>query len=342
MIPAINMLSSAEKVKGQGVGSAYREQVNLVTEALKDKFEVKINRWCAAEIMHYHTINFRYFLTLPLAKIKGKTVGYVHFLPETMDESLNFPKFIRKIFYWYVIRFYKAMDALVTVNPYFIEKLAAYGIKKEKITYIPNFVSEDSFYRLNEEELAETRRQYEIPDDAFVVLGVGQIQTRKGVMDFMEIARQMPSVTFLWAGGFSFGQLTSGYEELKTAVEHPPENLKFLGIIDRSEMNRIYNLCDVMFLPSFGELFPMSILEAMNSHRPILLRDLEEYKIILFDFYLKADNNDSFIELLSKLKSDSEFYQNACEMSRQGHIFYSKEHVVAMWEKFYTGLLNKN
>ena len=32
----INMVSSADKVQGQGVGSAYEEQVALVKEGLKD------------------------------------------------------------------------------------------------------------------------------------------------------------------------------------------------------------------------------------------------------------------------------------------------------------------
>ena len=39
----INMLSSADKVDGQGVGSAYLEQVSLVKEGSKDLFDVKIN-----------------------------------------------------------------------------------------------------------------------------------------------------------------------------------------------------------------------------------------------------------------------------------------------------------
>ena len=36
----INMLSSADKVEGQGVGSAYLEQVNLVKEGADDLFTV--------------------------------------------------------------------------------------------------------------------------------------------------------------------------------------------------------------------------------------------------------------------------------------------------------------
>ena len=53
----INMLSSADKVAGQGVGSAYLEQVALVKEKLSDIFEVKINGGVKYDIMHHHTID---------------------------------------------------------------------------------------------------------------------------------------------------------------------------------------------------------------------------------------------------------------------------------------------
>ena len=39
----INMLSNADKVEGQGVGSAYLEQVKLVSEGASDLFDVRIN-----------------------------------------------------------------------------------------------------------------------------------------------------------------------------------------------------------------------------------------------------------------------------------------------------------
>ena len=41
----IIMYSSADKVDGQGVGSAYEEQVNLIKEGASDIFEVGINNW---------------------------------------------------------------------------------------------------------------------------------------------------------------------------------------------------------------------------------------------------------------------------------------------------------
>ncbi len=39
----LTMLSSAEKVKGQGVASAYRELVNLLEERYKNEIDMKIN-----------------------------------------------------------------------------------------------------------------------------------------------------------------------------------------------------------------------------------------------------------------------------------------------------------
>lgn len=334
----INMLSSAEKVKGQGVASAYIEQVNLVKDGLSDKYKVEVNKLKFSDITHYHTVDLKHFLSLPFAKICGKTVGYVHFLPETIEESLDMPILFKKAFYKYMITFYNKMDYLVTVNPYFIDKLCEYGIDRRKITYIPNFVSSKDFYPYDIEKKKEIRKNYGIDPNAFVVLGVGQVQTRKGVFDFVEIAKNMPNIQFIWAGGFSFGKITSGYKELKEIVESPPKNVKFIGIVERDCMNAVYNMADVFFLPSYNELFPMSILEAMNCHLPIVLRDIDIYKNILFDYYLKANNNLEFEKVLHRLNCDERYYNTARNKSIQGSMYYSREHVLQLWREFYDNI----
>ncbi|WP_291632707.1 glycosyltransferase family 4 protein [Clostridium sp.] len=334
-MPTINMLSSADKVKGQGVGSAYLEQVNLVQSGLDKEYKVVINKRERTEIMHYHTIDFKHYLSVPFAKRKGVTVGYVHFLPETIEGSIKLPNLIKKIFYKYIISFYNSMDYLVTVNPNFITKLEAYNINRKKITYIPNFVSAEKFYNLSAEDKCIAKEKLKIAKDAFVVLGVGQIQTRKGVIDFIDIAKKLPQVQFIWAGGFSFGNITAGYKELKNKTENAPKNILFTGIVERDLMNDIYNVSDVLFMPSYNELFPMSILEAMNTSTPILLRDLELYEDILFDYYLKEHDNEGFIKAIEKLRNDSEYYNQAKEKAIRGHNFYSRENVLAMWQDFY-------
>lgn len=159
----VNMKSAADKVEGQGVLSAYLEQVNLVKTDLAEYFDVTVNAHRRADITHYHTINPTFFLGIPSAKRHGVAVGYVHFLPETVDSSLNLPKFARKVFYKYMLKFYKSMDHLVVVNPYFIERLAHYGVKEERVTAIPNFVSAQKFYPVDEEPACNTGKNTTSP-----------------------------------------------------------------------------------------------------------------------------------------------------------------------------------
>nr|WP_304524010.1 glycosyltransferase [Bacillus sp. JCM 19034] len=211
----LNMMSSAEKVKGQGVASAFRELVNLLNDNDKSIYQLTINKNDSADVTHYHTVDFPFFLSTFAYKKRGTKVGYVHFLPETLEDSLKLPPGIKSIFNRYLIAFYKRMDWLVVVNPTFIHKLEVHGIDKRKIVFIPNFVSKKAFHPVGEVEKLEKRRTYGISEKSFVVIGAGQVQYRKGVLDFVEVAKQLPDIQFIWAGGFSFGTMTAGYKELK-------------------------------------------------------------------------------------------------------------------------------
>ena len=175
-----------------------------------------------------------------------------------------------------------------------------------------------------------------------MVLGVGQVQTRKGVLDFIECAKKLPDIKFVWCGGFSFGKITDGYDELKKIYDNPPKNVKFLGIIPRNEMNDMYNMADILFMPSYNELFPMSILEAVNSHKPLLLRNLDLYHDILFDKYISGKNNKEFIKKIKVLRDDKELYRKEIKHSKEISEFYSKENVLQLWIDFYTEIVNKN
>lgn len=339
----INMLSKADSVEGQGVGSAYLEQVGLLKEGASDVFDIVINDKNDADIVHVHSINPNFYFKMK--NTKGVSVCYVHFLPHTLDGSIKLPKPIFNIFKKYVIKFYNNADHLVVVNPIFIKDLEKYNIKREKITYIPNYVSKDNFYKKSKKEKDNIRSELGISKDSFVVLGVGQIQTRKGVLDFVSVAKSLPDITFVWCGGFSFGKITDGYNELKQVYENPPSNLKFLGIVPRDKMNDMFNMADLLFMPSYNELFPMAILEAVNIGIPLLLRDLDLYEDILFKKYLSGNNNDEFVLCIKKLSSDLKFYQKYSKLSDEISDYYSKENILKIWIKFYQDILkekNKN
>ena len=146
------MMSSADKVAGQGVGGAYTELMNLLENRAKS--ELKITKTLRAknpDITHFHTIDPHFYLAAQFKKYTGRRIGYVHLIPDTLDGSLDMPAIAEKIVKKYLIKFYDKMDHLVVVNPDFKEELVKIGIDREKITYIPNFVAKDKWSPLSKE-----------------------------------------------------------------------------------------------------------------------------------------------------------------------------------------------
>ena len=331
----INMLSSSEKVAGQGVSGAYRELVHLLQRDAKEELIVTENLPIEADITHFHTIDFPYYLSTFQKKRSGRKIGYVHFLPDTLEGSLKIPFFLKGIVKRYVFSFYNRMEHLVVVNPMFIEDLVAAGIPREKVTYIPNFVNKEKWHPLPKEEVLRLREDLGLDQNQFIVVGAGQVQKRKGIDDFIRLAEELPQITFIWAGGFSFGGMTDGYEKYKKMMENPPKNLLFPGIVTPERMRELYSLADIFLLPSYNELFPMTILEAASCDAPIMLRDLDLYKVILEgNYHATADKDEmkqSILEYQKNPDSLKELKEKAKKISRE----YSEEHLLQIWLEFY-------
>jgi 1,2-diacylglycerol-3-alpha-glucose alpha-1,2-galactosyltransferase len=268
-------------------------------------------------------------------------VMYVHFIPGIDSTSIKLPYLIRKIFNHYVEAFYRKSDELVVVNPFFIKELEKIGIKADRVTYIPNFVSKKSFYPMQKSDIDGEIGKICGNLQIFTVLGVGQVQTRKGFDDFVELARMNPDINFIWAGGFSFKFISHGYRKYKKLLKNTPENFKLLGIISREKMNDVFNAADMFFMPSHLELFPMAILEAANCHKPILLRDLNLYKPILFDNYLKGNDVEEFSHVINTLKNDHNLYNEYAKKAEDISDLYSEENLKVTWKNYYQKIYDK-
>lgn len=96
-----------------------------------------------------------------------------------------------------------------------------------------------------------------------------------------------------------------------------------------------------MLLPSYEELFPMTILEAMNCHLPILVRNLDIYEEILFDYVKYANTVEEFVSCIRRLSEDLSFYDSCCKSSENGSHHYSEEAVSFAWESYYFYILQK-
>lgn len=330
----INMLSMADTVKGQGVGTAYLELIELLKD--NKNFEIVKNKGLKYDIMHAHTVDPISYMKQRLSK--GKSLTYVHCLPNTLEGAIKAPKFFMKAFEKFAKKMYLKSDYLVTVNPDYPKIFEEWGYKKENIFYIPNFVSSNRFFEMSKKEIKDIRKEYGYNDSDFIVISVGQLHNGKGIKDFFKCAKDNPHIKFLWVGGFNFGAFMEGYEDTKKMYENPYPNLKFTGIVPREDVNRLLNASDVFFLPSLAESFSLVTVEASNTGKPIVLRDLDVYNNIFFDNYLKGNNHKDFSKILNELKDNKKLYKEYSNKSINIKKLYSKENALKMWEDLYKKL----
>ena len=321
----------------QGVHSASLEDIGVVRAYGSDKYEIVYNRRARkADIVHACDIHPQFYLKLRKGKV---SLAMCHFLPSTLDGSISLPSPIMKLFKKYVLSFYRRADHLVTVNPDYVDRLVELGYDRDRVHYIPNCVSPKEFFPLPIKGKVRARRERSVRTDDFVVLSVGQTQPRKGLYEFIQLAEDNPDITFLWAGGFTFGRLTAQHRKIRWAMRNCPPNLRFLGVIPRNRMNELYNACDLYVSTSFDELFPMTVLEAASVGLPILVRDLPIYEKILGDSVMRASDILEFSKAVKSLRSDialrSQYSQAAQDLARK----YSPESVYSQWDELYTHIL---
>lgn len=327
------MLSIADTIKGQGVETAYNELTNLLNKYGKKDIKIVKNKGLGYDVLHLHTTNPISYLKQRLSK--GVSLTYVHYLPNTLEGALHLPNVILKVYAWWTKKCYLKSDYLVVVNPTYVDELINLGYKKENIFYIPNFVSEDSFYAIDNKKILEYRKKYNYDKNDFIVIGVGQLHKGKGILDFAEIAKNNPDIKFIWVGGFIFGKVMEGYEEIKKIVDNPPSNLLFTGAINRSEVNILCNISDVFFLPSYCESFSLVALEAANTLKPLVLRDLDTYKSVYFDNYLKGNNNEEFSTIIRDLKNNKKLYDNYVYKGKKIKDEYNEKKIYKKWLELY-------
>lgn len=335
----LDILAKEKEVESQGVHTATQSLISLMHSLGRGKYQTSIDKkYRKADIVIATAVYPRFY-----RKLKGKnkkTIAMVHFLPDTLDGSIKLPRFAIKAFKHYVMKFYHRADELVTVNPYFVDKLVELGFDKKHVHSIPNFVPSNKFFPYSVTDKLKARREFKIPESAFVVMGCGQTQPRKGIRDFIAVAEDNPGILFIWVGGFTFGKLTSEYKEMNKCIKNAPPNVRFTGIVKNDKMNAIYNCADLFFMPSYDELFPMTILEASNVNTPMLVRDLPLYDPILGDKVLRGNGIGDFSNKIKELRNDPLKRAEAGIKSGEIAEMYSAQNVFREWDEFLTSLAN--
>jgi 1,2-diacylglycerol-3-alpha-glucose alpha-1,2-galactosyltransferase len=322
-------------MKATGIHTAFVDHIELLKE--KDDVEVVINGEGTGDVFHSHTYGLYYLWKG--RKYKGRRVFTAHVIPDSAKGTFPLWRYFMPLYRFGLKIVYSYADVCIAISPMVEKAIKETGVKT-RIVKIYNPVHIEKWKR-TEERRGKGRRMIGLSENDFVVLGVGQIEGRKGVEDFLDVADRIPEAKFVWAGGRPFGALTEGIIRINKRFEKAGHNFILSGEWDLEQMPFIYAAGDLMLFPSYQENCPLAPLEAAASGMPVIYRDIEEYKLLYDNPYLKAGGIEEFISLTRKMIHDKEFYKEGLGISERllkqfdKHII--RENLIALYES----LINK-
>ncbi len=184
-----------------------------------------------------------------------------------------------------------------------------------------------------------------------VVVSAGHLIQRKGILDFLKLAKMMPETTFIWFGGGNDSLVT---QEVKEAVKKKSENVIFAGYVEAEELRNAYCGADAFAFFSYEETEGIVVLEALACEVPVVLRDIPVYKEWIQDQMqaYKVHNLEEYKHnLMHIFKEDQEELKgNARELAEQRSIRSAGERLKVVYrlsgvnvlQSTYKGLLHRS
>ncbi|WP_132061375.1 glycosyltransferase family 4 protein [Halorussus amylolyticus] len=228
-----------------------------------------------ADLLHLNNMGPKSVYWARKARNRGvPVVVHAHQTAEDFRESFAFSNLLAKPMRPYLEYAYSLADHLVCPSEHNRAVVEEYADAPK--TVISNGFDPDKlagFEDLREEYLD----RYDL--DPPVVFNVGHVIKRKGLESFVETARRMPDLDFVWFGylnpaGGELDRLLKS-RDTKRLVESAPDNCQFTGFVE--DIRGGFAAGDVFFWPSKNENEGIALLEAMGCGKPLVIRDIPTY-----------------------------------------------------------------
>lgn len=276
-------------ISKSGLGKAIKHQMRALEENNID-YTTDIND--DFDILHINFYGPKSYLFAKKAKKDGKKIVYhAHSTEEDFRNSFIGSNLVSVPFKQWLIKCYSLGDRIITPTPYSKRLLEGYGIDVP-ITALSNGV-DTNFFKRNEKAGKNFRKKYNIKDNEKVIIGVGLYIERKGILDFVELAKRLPEYKFIW---FGHSPLAASPAKVRKAVNTELENLTFPGYVEPTELIGAYSGCDLFIFPTLEETEGIPILEACSMKTKAIIRDIGVFEDWLEDNVnvYKAKDIDDF------------------------------------------------
>lgn len=277
-----------EKINKSGLGRAvYHQKKALEKVGVECTFDKK-ERF---DLLHINTYFHRsYFLAKDCQKAGIPIVYHAHSTMDDFQNSFKGSNLIAPLFKFWIKTCYELGDVIITPTNYSKKILQSYGLT-QNIYAISNGIDLPSF-----KEVPNAReyfcKHFGFDNKDFIVMGVGLFIERKGILDFINLAKELPNMKFIWFGETNLKIIP---KHVSLAIQNAPKNLIFPGFVPNEEIKLSLQACDVFLMPTFEETEGIPVLEASASRTPMIIRDIPVFDGWLEnkrDVYKAKDFND--------------------------------------------------
>ena len=230
----------------------------------------------------------------------------------------------------------KWTDVLCTINSEDFA-LASEKMQAGEVIYVPGVGIDLNLFSISEERRTRKRQEVNIPEDAKVILTVGNLNANKNQSLIIEAMSKMKrdNLYLLIAG---VGDLKEELEQLAKSYDLS-DRVKLLGY--RTDIGELYSTADVVCHPSKREGLSVTIMESMACGLPVICSDIRGNRDLIVNgkggYLCKSNDVNAFQAALDKVLFEKE-ENNMGEYNRNRIQKFSKDEVIPQIERVYMEL----
>ena len=228
-------------------------------------------------------------------------------------------------------------DVLITINQEDYA-LAQKKMRARRIEYVPGVGIDVAKFRDAEVDRDEKRRELGIPEDALLLVSVGELNENKNHQIVIRAMAELkdPKIHYAIAGrGDSKDMLLKLAEELGVGAQ-----FHLLGY--RRDIAQLYKSADICVFPSIREGLPVALMEAMACGLPLVSSDNRGSKDCASHrdngLLCRADSVEEFAAAIRMLKYDTSQRNRMGSKNRERAEVYDVKHINKRMKSIYAAL----
>jgi len=247
-------------------------------------------------------------------KIQKKIIIHAHATSEDFKKTFFFSNWVSPIIHWWFNIFYSYADLIICPTTYTRDLLKNnYSrLKNKKMVVISNGVDIEK-WKPNKIRADKFIEDYKIKKP--MIFSVGFAFPRKGIIDFIKIAKNISGAHFVWIGRYLKGLFRN--KNLGREFKNSPKNFLLTGYVE--DIMGAYSAGDIFFFPSYEENEGIVVLEAAAMGKPIIVRDIPVFRSYLKnkENCLMGKTNDDFVAHINTLLSNQKLREKLSKNARR-------------------------